>query len=720
MTRHNGRPELWGGVECTVNRIGDRYRDQLELTGHAARPSDLDLAASLGFRALRYPVLWERVTAHGWAWSDERLRRLRELDMRPIVGLVHHGSGPRSTSLLEESFATGLAAHARLAAERYPWVEDWTPVNEPLTTARFAALYGHWYPHARDDPSFARALLVQCRAVILAMQAVREVVPGARLVQTEDLGKTHAMPALSYQAAFENERRWASLDLLSGRLTEDSPFGAWLVRAAGVDPAELAWFREHACPPDVVGVNHYLTSERFLDENLAVYPLESHGGNGRQRYADVAAVRVLGRGADGIAGILRESWDRYRRPVAVTEAHNGCTREEQLRWLHDAWRAAVALRAAGADVRAVTVWSLFGAAGWASLAAGDAAAYEPGPFDTRGPTPRATALARLAASLAEDGRADDHLLAHPGWWRRPLRIEHPAVGRIEPAPRPARRTPPLLVTGATGTLGRAFARLCRLRGLPHRVTSRRELDAADPRSVARALHEVRPWAVVNAAGYVRVDDAETDAARCHRENTDAAAVLAAACAARELPLVTFSSDLVFDGNTTEPYVEDDAVAPLGVYGRSKADAEERVLAAHPSALVVRTSAFFGPWDRANFVTIALERMRRGEPVAAAGDTVVSPTYVPDLVNATLDLLIDAEGGIWHIANAQATTWAELARKAAARAGIRALVRDVPAAGLGLVAPRPRYSALGSARGTLLGTLDDALHRYVAATSALAA
>src|SRR5918993_957497 len=125
--------ELWGGVECTVNRVGDSYFDQLERTGHAARADDLDLFAGLGLRRMRYPVLWERVAPGGleradWSWADARLARLRRLGVRAIVGLVHHGSGPRDTSLLDPAFADRLAGYARAVAERYPWVEDYTPV----------------------------------------------------------------------------------------------------------------------------------------------------------------------------------------------------------------------------------------------------------------------------------------------------------------------------------------------------------------------------------------------------------------------------------------------------------------------------------------------------------------------------------------------------------------------------------------------------------------
>src|SRR5947209_3004302 len=222
---NNAAPlELWGGVECTVNRVGDRYFDQFDHSGHGCRIKDLDLFAELGIKALRYPVLWERTCPEAedkpdWAWADERLGRLRELGTRPIVGLVHHGSGPTYTSLVDPAFPERLARFARAVAERYPWVDAYTPVNEPLTTARFSGLYGHWYPHGRDELTFARILLNECKAVALAMKTIREVNPRACLVQTDDLGKTYSTSALVYQAEFDNERRWLTFDLLCGRVT---------------------------------------------------------------------------------------------------------------------------------------------------------------------------------------------------------------------------------------------------------------------------------------------------------------------------------------------------------------------------------------------------------------------------------------------------------------------------------------------------------------------
>ncbi|MEJ7601596.1 MAG: SDR family oxidoreductase [Kofleriaceae bacterium] len=274
---------------------------------------------------------------------------------------------------------------------------------------------------------------------------------------------------------------------------------------------------------------------------------------------------------------------------------------------------------------------------------------------------------------------------------------------------------PILITGATGTLGRAFERICAERLLAARVTCRSELDIADERSIATALDAHEPWLVINTAGYVRVDEAEQDPERCHRENVLGAELLARACASRGVRLVAFSSDLVFDGDKADPYDEHDRPAPLGVYGCTKLEAEWRTLEAYPGALVIRTSAFFGPWDEHNFVAGCLRDLAAGHEVRAAADAVVSPTYVPDLVHATLDLAIDGERGLWHLANAGATTWADLARTAASLAGHRIdRVIPVPGSELGWRAPRPRFSVLGSARGALLPPLDDALRRFHAA------
>jgi dTDP-4-dehydrorhamnose reductase len=706
--------ELWGGLECTVVRIGNEFRNQSQETGHLDRISDLDEIASLGIRTLRYPVIWELIAPNhpehcDWTWTDERFARLRELGIRPIAGLVHHGSGPRYTSLLDPKFPELLAQHAERVAARYPWVEMFTPVNEPLTTARFSGLYGHWYPHGRDYPTFLRTLITECWATVLAMRAIRKVSPAAKLIQTEDLGKVWSTPHLRYQAEMENQRRWLSLDLLFGRIDRSHAWYDVFVRN-GIAEKELDGFLEGEGAPDIIGINHYPTSERFLDEAMHRYPQCFHGGNDidpltdiahNDRYADVEALRVdIPSQELGPKARLAEAWERYRSPIAVTEVHHGCTREEQVRWLMEVWQSTNELREEGADVRAVTIWSLLGAVDWNSLLVARHGFYEPGAFDIRGPKPRRTAISRAAESLARTGTYDHPLLDQPGWWRRDGRHYHRPARRSAPV----RARHPILIAGASGTLGRAFARICVSRGLDHVLLGRGEMDITDPLSVDAALTRHRPWAVINAAGFVRVNDADREHEACFRANADGAEVVARSARRLGLPMVSFSSDLVFDGTLGRPYLESDPVCPQGVYGRSKAEAEQRLANVHPDALLIRTSAFFGPWDSANFVHWVLSSLSNGCPVEPQSG-IVSPTYVPDLVNAALDLLVDDERGIWHIANDGMMSWSDLALRVSREAGLQWRPKP-PIKGMTI-----GNTALATERGCVMPTLENALSRY---------
>ena len=723
--RTDSQPDLalWGGLECTVNRVRDDYFSQMDRNGHAGRLQDIERFASLGIQAIRYPVLWERTAPDGidkadWSWADERLPALRDLGVNPIVGLIHHGSGPRHTSLVDPAFPDQLAEYAGAVAARYPWVEHYTPVNEICTTARFSGLAGVWYPHGGDEATFIRALLIQCRATVLSMRAIRAVNPHAKLVQTDDLSKTYGTPEMQDIANYFNERRWLAWDLLCGMVDTGHKLWDYLLDS-GATADELRWFRDNPCPPDVIGVNYYVTSERWLDHRPERYP-ESHRHVYRGvAHADIEAPRALATPTPGIAPLLMETWERYGVPIAITEAHIDANREDQLRWLVEIWNAALKARQQGADIRAVTVWALLGSFDWNSLVTACHGYYEPGPFDVRSPTPRPTALATLMRELASKRALSNPVLQGEGWWRRPGRFWcKPVATRTAVADIAVRSqfksapVQPILITGATGTLGAAFKRICEARNLACHALTRQEMDITDPASVDAAIVRFKPWAIINAGGFVRVDEAETDSERCMRENTLGPTVLALACMRHALRFMTFSSDLVFDGAKGAPYVESDATNPLGIYGRSKLDAETRVLDADPQALVIRTSAFFGPWDRHNFVTQALGALANGEPFQAAGDMIVSPTYVPDLVKVALDLMIDRERGIWHLTNGDAVSWAELARRACAAAGMSADgLQEVAADAVDYPAQRPAFSALGSERARLLPSLDDALQRY---------
>ena len=422
--------ELWGGHECTVNRIRDTFHDQTVRSGHQDRPGDLELFAGLGLRALRYPILWERVAPEApdqqdWTWSDERLAHIRRLGLRPIAGLLHHGSGPRYTSLVSETFVGGLAAHARAAAERYPWIMDWTPVNEPLTTARFSALYGHWYPHASDEGLFWLALLNEIDATRAAMREIRRIIPQARLIQTEDLGQAYGTPPFAAEVAYQNDRRWITWDLLAGRVTREHPLWPRLERLGFA--RRLDAMAAEPCPPDVLGVNFYPTSERFLDHRPELYPQWTAGEFGQ---FDMDAVRVLDPGPVGLEGLLSQAWARYGLPLAVTESHLNGSLDDQMRWVLEAWTIGLRLRAAGVDMRAVTSWALLGSFDWNSLLTRQAGFYEPGVFDVSGGAPRETGLAAMLRHLSSGRDAAAWTRLHPalqsaGWWRQDSRLTLP-------------------------------------------------------------------------------------------------------------------------------------------------------------------------------------------------------------------------------------------------------------------------------------------------------
>jgi dTDP-4-dehydrorhamnose reductase len=423
---------------------------------------------------------------------------------------------------------------------------------------------------------------------------------------------------------------------------------------------------------------------------------------------------------------MYEAWKRFRLPLAITEVHLNCHRESQMNWLIEAWQSALELRAEHVDVRAVTAWSLFGAFNWNTLVTCNDGHYESGAFDVVNGEPRPTAVAGLIRQLSAGERPQHPALQAAGWWRKSTRCLYPPVftdgsnlfSSLDDKPHET-TVIPILITGANGTLGRAFRLACLERGLPHVCSTRQQLDITCYEEVEKFIQEYRPWAVVNAAGYVRVDEAEGDVERCRLQNVGGAVNLAKACSAAGIKLLTFSSDLVFSGYQETPYSESDGVGPLNVYGQSKVDSEIGVMEACAAALVVRTSAFFSPWDDYNFLTVTLARIMRESKVLAANDWIVSPTYVPDLVHRCLDLLIDGESGLWHLANDGAITWAGFARQAATMSGLdHRRVHACPGARLGLRARRPRFSALKSTRGHLLPPLSDGIRRYCEARMAI--
>jgi dTDP-4-dehydrorhamnose reductase len=714
--------QIWGGLECTLNRVEDKYFDQCRKNGHDTRMSDLELFHSLGFKKLRYPCLWEKVAPEeinrfDWKFLDVRLSKFKDLGQDIIAGLLHHGSGPKYTNLIDPQFPDKFTAYAREFAARYTWINDYTPINEINTTARFSLLYGHWYPHLCDLRHYYKSILLQCKATILSMREIKKINPKARLIQTDDLGKCQSTEELRYQCDYENERRWLSWDILSGMVCQNHPLYQELINN-GIRPDEIEWFRENAYVPDVIGINHYHLSNRYLDHRLDLFPKFFHGGNGVHRYADVGAVDTgLVENVD-FETLVTECWDRYRNTLAITECHLRGYRESQLIWLNHVWKTCQKVKSKGVDVEAVTAWSLLGTFDWHHLCTRSDGFYESGVFDLDNPqkTPAPTALTKLVSDLAKFGEDKGIVLSSPGTWETGRRIRfNSKVGQFSSLEHSS-GSRPILIVGNGGTLGQALKRACGARNLHYQATSRWLLDIRKPDTIHKVIEKVNPWAIINASGYVRVDEAEEDRDKCYQINVEGVVNLAKACRKNGLRLVTYSSDLVFGNDERDYFLESHPISPINFYGETKAESERRVMKEYPETLIIRTSSFFGPWDHSNFITGVLRSLSHNIPILAPYDIYISPTYVPDLAHETLELMIDGLSGVIHLSNAGNVSWSEFASMAIKRASALTkintdLLRPVSFKEMNFCAKRPRRSVLSSERRKRLPSLNDALERY---------
>lgn len=217
----------------------------------------------------------------------------------------------------------------------------------------------------------------------------------------------------------------------------------------------------------------------------------------------------------------------------------------------------------------------------------------------------------------------------------------------------------LSVFGAAGQVGSAL-RAGAWPDVEIMPLTRAQADLTDPAAVARALADHRPHMAVNAAAYTAVDRAEQESDAAFRANRDGPACLAAACAAAGVPLLHLSTDYVFDGSKAGAYVEDDPVAPLGVYGRSKAEGEAAVRAACPRHLIVRTSWVFGVHG-ANFLKTMLRFGAERPELRVVADQTGGPTDAADIAAMIVRLAAqatarDAGWGTYHFAGAPTTTW----------------------------------------------------------------
>ncbi|MET0545435.1 MAG: dTDP-4-dehydrorhamnose reductase [Caulobacterales bacterium] len=272
---------------------------------------------------------------------------------------------------------------------------------------------------------------------------------------------------------------------------------------------------------------------------------------------------------------------------------------------------------------------------------------------------------------------------------------------------------PILVAGASGQVARAIAERAPRHGFAPVCLGRADMDLTQPDAIHAAIDRVEPAFVVNAAAYTAVDMAESEPDAAFALNRDGAAALAKAAHDFRLPLLHVSTDYVFDGLGGAPYSERAAPRPLGVYGRSKLEGEQAVLAAHPHTIICRSSWIFSPWPK-NFALTMLDLAGRQTELSVVNDQRGKPTYAPDLADALMDVgaLVTALGAadvprLLHLANSGEATWYEFAAAIfeQAKKAVRTVpkLHAIPTADYPTPAQRPLDSRLDcSAAERLLG------------------
>jgi dTDP-4-dehydrorhamnose reductase len=273
----------------------------------------------------------------------------------------------------------------------------------------------------------------------------------------------------------------------------------------------------------------------------------------------------------------------------------------------------------------------------------------------------------------------------------------------------------VLVTGAAGMLGRDMMRYLDGR---HEVTGvDLDVDVTDPAAIRACVAEVRPEAVFHLAAWTDVDGAEEREADAARVNADGAGNVAAAAAEVGAAVVVPSTDYVFDGRAGRAYVEDDAPAPLGAYGRTKLAGERAALAANPAGTrIARTAWLYGAAGR-NFVDTMRRVGAERDEVTVVDDQEGCPTWTRDLAPA-LEALLDQPPGVYHTAGGGSVTWAGFARAIFEEAGIACRVVPITTEQLGRPAPRPAHAPLAVTRPSAprLRHWRDALHDYILETA----
>lgn len=350
---NDGRLHFGVGIEDTFvpqERLGHRKLDEYELTQHYEHwRDDLALAAEAGAGFVRWGIPWYLVEPlpgeFDWRWLDQVAEHTQALGLRVVVDLMHYGTPLwLENQFLNAAYPERIARYAREVAARYAGVwDDFTPLNEPVINAIYCGETATWPPYLEGQDGFVKLMMALARGMVRTQQEIASVNPSARFVHV-DAGFRWEGDGGPVPLELLEERRFLSLDLITGRVDEVHPLRSYLA-TYGVTDTDLAWFAANAVVPDVVGVNYYpaFTTVRHLDDG-GTAPVEA--------------------GTTGLRDLLTLYWQRYGLPLAVTETSRGGSVESRLEWLGESLAEVRAMRAEGVPVLGYTWFPFFTLVDW--------------------------------------------------------------------------------------------------------------------------------------------------------------------------------------------------------------------------------------------------------------------------------------------------------------------------------------------------------------------
>ncbi len=340
------------GIENSYPTIdnGRRRVDEMEKCGHYKQwRTDFELLKELDIRYLRYgpPIhrVWLGPERYDWEFPDESFGVIRNQDVVPIVDLCHFGVPDWIGNFQNPDFPELFAVYAKAFAQRFPWVQLYTPVNEMFICATFSAAYGWWNEQLSSDQAFVTALKHIVKANVLAMAAILEVRPDAIFIQSESSEYFHAdRPDAIGNAEVLNSRRFLSLDLNYGHRVDSGMYE--FLMDNGMTRAEYHFFlTNHLRQHCIMGNDYYITNEHHVSVDGRTW----------------ASGEIF-----GYSEITRQYYDRYKLPVMHTETNlaQGPLGQEAVEWLRKEWANVLRVRNSGVPIVGFTWYSLTDQVDW--------------------------------------------------------------------------------------------------------------------------------------------------------------------------------------------------------------------------------------------------------------------------------------------------------------------------------------------------------------------